>query len=259
MTAPQECLPSSGADRDIGVSPSVVILQHTACEGPGIIADILREKGLALRIVRVDRSEPVPTSLDESAAVIALGGPMSVREVHRSRHLRQELDLIDAALAEGVPVLGVCLGSQLLAACLGSRVRTAEELEVGWHAVHVLRAAAADALWQDSAPTFPAFHWHHDVFDLPAGAVALANSAMTECQAFRFGAHAYGLLFHLEVNQAQIEAMVEQFGAELSGAGIDPEALLDELPSRVAAAHRIGRTVFARWADLVLAANGCAA
>ena len=153
---------------------------------------------------------------------------MGVYEADRYSHLRDELRLIEAALHAQVPIIGVCLGSQLLAAALGARVYPAPQKEIGWYDVYLREAARTDRLWRGVAPTFTPLHWHGDVFDLPAGAVALASSALTEHQAFRYGDGAYGLLFHLEMGRRQIAAMVETFRDEVVGAGVAPETILTD-------------------------------
>ena len=191
------------------------------------------------RPVRIDQGQAVPRALD---------GPLrglwswadrwaSTRRI-AIPHLRDELRLIEAALHAGVPIIGVCLGSQLLAAALGARVYPAPQKEIGWYDVYLRDSAHTDRLWQGVALTFTPLHWHGDVFDLPAGAVALASSALTEHQAFRYGDSAYGLLFHLEMGRRQIAAMVETFRDEVVGAGVAPETILADTARLPAASQR---------------------
>src|SRR4029453_12808101 len=129
-------------------------------------------------------------------------------------HLRHELRLIETALRHNVPILGICLGSQLLAATLGARVYPGQQKEIGWYPITLKDNASQDRLWHEIDCRFTALHWHGDVFDLPPGAVSLASSALTEHQAFRYGDRAYGLLFHLEVTPSQLQEMVQTFQGE---------------------------------------------
>ena len=232
--------------------PHVIVLQHVAPEGPGAIADSLADHGIETRPVRIDQGQAVPSALDGAAGLVVMGGPMGVYEADRYSHLRDELRLIEAALHAQVPIIGVCLGSQLLAAALGARVYPAPQKEIGWYDVCLREAAHTDRLWRGVVPTFTPLHWHGDVFDLPAGAVALASSALTEHQAFRYGDSAYGLLFHLEMGRRQIAAMVETFRDEVVGAGVAPETILADTAACQPRAKAVGAVVFERWAAAVL-------
>lgn len=215
----------------------VLVLQHVASEGPGRIADALTARGISVRVIRIDRGEPVPTSLDGARGLIVMGGPMGVYEADRFPHLRDEIALIRAAHGV-VPVLGICLGSQLVAAALGASVKPSGTLELGWLPITV---HAADPLLE--LGTFVALCWHGDVFDLPPGAVALASSAMTPLQAFRHG-RTWGLLFHVE---ADVAAMADAFPGDLARAGLTRDALVTE-PAEL---PTLAATIFDRWAVLV--------
>jgi GMP synthase (glutamine-hydrolysing) len=229
----------------------VQVIQHVACEGPGRIGPALRALGIELRVARVDGPLPAAADLDGVRGLLVMGGPMGVYEVESYPHLREELRLIEAALAREMPVLGICLGSQLLAAALGARVVFSGTREIGWMPIELKPEARADALFGARPPSFEALHWHGDVFDLPQGAVSLARSALTEHQAFRYGARTYGLLFHLEVDAAQLREMAGAFATELAGAGVDPKALLAEAAGRDAAAEKLARSVFGAWGKLI--------
>lgn len=148
-------------------------------------------------------------------------------------------------------MLGVCLGSQLLAHTLGAPVYRGKRKEIGWHYVTPREGAPTDPLFKGLESPFVAFHWHGDVFDLPAGSIPLASSELTEHQAFCHGTTAYGLLFHLEVTRAIVEGMTATFAGELAEEGLTPAALLagsdQYLPSLAARAN----LVFSAWANLV--------
>ncbi len=176
---------------------------------------------------------------------------MSVYDQAQYPFLRQEIALIEDALIRQRPILGVCLGSQLLATALGATVSRGLHPEIGWHPVTLGQRAAEDPLWRGVPESFTAFHWHGDVFPLPRGAVRLAWSATTECQAFRHGHSAYGLLFHLEVTERIIGGMTRAFRPELREAGVSERHIIEGVGEHLSALTAIGREVFGRWARTV--------
>lgn len=230
---------------------TVIVLQHAAPEGPGLIADALAAKEVAVSTVRLDQGRPVPERLGDAAGLVAMGGPMGVGDEGRFPFLAAEKRLIREAVEAGRPVLGVCLGAQLLASALGGAVRASGRKEIGWHEVRLRGRAQNDALFHGLEPAFTPLSWHGDVFELPPGAEPLARSALTELQAFRYGERAWGLLFHLEVSRAMVEEMGTAFGGELAAAGTTPEALLTGMARHLARARDMGARVFRRWARLV--------
>ena len=230
---------------------AVCVIQHVAVETPGLIAEALKARGISLDFVRPFKGDPIPRCLGEHAGLVVMGGPISVYEQDQYPFLRWEIRLIQDALSQGRPVLGVCLGSQLLAAALDAPVTRGSRKEIGWHSVTLSRAAARDALWRGLPESFTAFHWHGDVFELPRAATPLAWSQLTEHQAFRHGESAYGFLFHMEVTEQIIGRMTRTFRRELREGGLSERALLADSPKCLPGLQRVGRTVFARWAALV--------
>ena len=228
----------------------VSILLHAEPETPGLIAEILNRRGVEMEIVRGYAGERVPASMDGRDALVVMGGPMGVYDQGRLPFLRDEIELIGDALRSGKPVLGVCLGSELLAAALGAKVEPARK-EIGWYPVTLTDAAAHDPLWRDVDRQIAVFHWHGDAFDVPPGAIPLASSALTPQQAFRHGRAAYGLLFHMEMDEGLVRAMVESFGEELRDAGADGDRILAEAPRAVREMRRVGSIVFDRWVDRI--------
>lgn len=232
------------------MKPTVLVIQHVAAEGPGLIGDALRSRGVAVEIVRVDRGDQVPLSL-EATGLVVMGGPMGVYQADRYPHLRKEIQLIERAIRQDRPVLGICLGSQLLAAALGARVYPAGAKEIGWYDTSLLPSASEDALFRGVDARFPALHWHGDAFDLPNGAVPLAASELTPVQAFRAGRTAYGLLFHLEADRSQVEEMCDLFAGELMAEGIAAATLVGGAHGALPASRGVGNVVFGRWAKMV--------
>jgi len=227
------------------------VLQHVPPETPGRIADAVAAAGHRLRVVRSFAGEPVPGTLEGVAGLVVMGGPMGVYERDRFPFLHDELRLIEQALRAERPLLGVCLGSQLLAHALGAEVRPAPKKEIGWHELILREEATTDPLLSDAPGAFTALHWHGDVFDLPVSAVGLARSAQTAWQGFRYGRNAWGLLFHMEVTEAMVTAMVEAFPDELASAGLDGRAIVAQAGAHLPPLERIARSSFARWAKLL--------
>lgn len=179
-------------------APAVLVVQHVPWEGPHRIAGALTTAGLSIDVRRPLAGDALPDPGDVAGAVF-MGGPMNVDETDRHPALADEREWLAEAIAADLPVLGVCLGSQLIARALGANVRPGGRPEIGWAPVEIFDAT--DPLSGALAPATEVLHWHGDVFDLPPGAALLARSALTEVQAFR-ARNAWGLLFHAEADEA---------------------------------------------------------
>jgi GMP synthase (glutamine-hydrolysing) len=180
--------------------PTLLAIQHVPWEGPHRILDACG--ALRVHTVKPLAGQPLPPH-DEVAGAVVMGGPMTVDEVERFPGLLAEREWLAEAVRRELPVLGICLGAQLLARALGAAVRAGEGPEIGFAPVAV--SAPDDPVLGGLAPSTDVLHWHGDVFDLPAGAQPLASSAKTEHQAFRIG-NAWGALFHPEADFALVEA-----------------------------------------------------
>lgn len=191
-------------------------LQHVPFEGLGAIGPWLDAAGYETTRTSLWESTafPDPASLD---LLIAMGGPMSVNDEETHRWLAAEKRFIGAAIRAGTPVLGICLGAQLIAAAMGARVQRAPEREIGWFPVRAEEVAPEASAFR-LPPVTDAFHWHGETFDLPAGAVRLASSAACRNQAFQLGRSVIGLQFHPEVTPAAVSALIEHCGADLAPA-----------------------------------------
>ncbi|MBI2059984.1 MAG: type 1 glutamine amidotransferase [Nitrospirae bacterium] len=233
------------------MTKSVLVLQHVEPEPVGRIAGALESVSASPTIVRVFLGDPVPADLGDASGLIVMGGPMGVYEQDRYPHLADEIRLIQAALKSRKPILGTCLGSQLLASALGSDIRKGKKKEIGWYPVTLSGEAVADPLWMDVPSSFTGFHWHGDVFTLPKGAVSLASSDLTTHQAFRYGGNAYGFLFHMEVTAPMIGEWTRAFEVELAEAGIPSAGILEGIETHLTALQAIGDIVYRRWVSLL--------
>jgi GMP synthase (glutamine-hydrolysing) len=184
---------------------TVLVLIHASWERPHRIADAFGE-GVEMLEVEALAGDPLP-SHDEVDGVVAMGGPMNVDDLEAYPELEAEREWLAGALDRQIPVLGICLGAQLLARALGAEVRPGRRAEIGF--AHVDIHDPADPVVGGLAPRADVLHWHGDVFDLPEGARSLASSAATEHQAFRYG-NAWGILFHPEADAAMVEAWLKR-------------------------------------------------
>jgi GMP synthase (glutamine-hydrolysing) len=227
----------------------ILVLQHHPAENLGAIADALEEAALAWQYVRVFDGHQVPSDMKGAGGLIVMGGSETVYQLDRYPYLREEMQLIEDALKQNKPVMGVCLGSQLLASTLGATVRRGESREIGWYPLRLGEAAREDRLLRGLPAEFVAAHWHSDVFDLPAGAVALASSEKTPIQAFRYGEKAYGFLFHAEMTREILDALIGEFREGLTRVGVDGDAMLSQAQSYLPRLSEISATIFGRWAS----------
>lgn len=225
----------------------ILIFQHQPSEGPGYLADYLSERRLPFETVRVDRGAPVPHRLDGVSGLVFMGGPMSVNDA--LPWIEQELALIRRAVARDLPVLGHCLGGQLIAKALGGSVAPMAGREIGWHPVEPVPSATAREWLPDAGERLLAFHWHGESFTLPAGAVRILGSRFCPNQAFVHG-KSLGLQCHVEMTPGMVHDWAVQFAHELTGEGPqiqDRAALIRDLDARIAELRRLADALYGRW------------
>lgn len=220
------------------------ILQHAAWESPGLIASEAKARGLHTDIRRLDVGASMPAP-NEVEGLVVMGGPMGAYETQEYHFLAGECSLIGDLVAIDRPVLGVCLGAQLLASALGARVFPGHAPEIGFGSVQLTGAGEHDPLLGPAGPTIPVFHWHGDTFDLPQGATLLASSVDYPHQAFRFGKCAYGLQFHVEPDSGTWSDWHEHL----------PIMLMEGSEKRRLAIEQVGRGLIARFFDLALGSS----
>ena len=182
----------------------LLVLQHVAHEILGTLNPLLKRSGFRIRYVNFARHPDARPTLDGYDGLIVLGGPMSVNDAHRLPHLVTELRLIEDAMRRDLPVLGICLGAQLIANTLGAEVYPNHEKEIGWYDVTPTEVAGSDPLLLGLQQTEKIFQWHGETFDMPRSTSHLAFSTLCANQAFRYGAKVYGFQFHMEVDEPMI-------------------------------------------------------
>ena len=190
---------------------NVHVLQHVAFEGVGSMSSWLVSRNADVRYTRFYESAKLP-DLSQVDLVIVMGGPMSVNDESVHRWLVQEKEFIRQAVLLGLPVIGICLGAQLIASALGAKVYSGRYTEIGWFPLEAV-VTGEDVFRLPSG--VPVFHWHGETFDLPSGAVHLAKSDACENQAFQIGRNVVGLQFHLETTPESAALILEHCGDEL--------------------------------------------
>ncbi|NQY91109.1 MAG: gamma-glutamyl-gamma-aminobutyrate hydrolase family protein [Deltaproteobacteria bacterium] len=232
----------------------ILVFQHVAHELLGTLNPLLKDSGFRIRYVNFDRDPAARPSLDGYFGLVVLGGPMNVDQVDLYPFLAVEVELVAEALQRGMPVLGICLGAQLLARALGADVRPHHSKEIGWYQINPTAAGADDPVFAGMSDTEHIFQWHGDTFDIPSGAVHLASSPDCENQAFRYGDTAYGFQFHLEVDRPMVERWLtvphnRQEITDLNGA-IDPEQIRSDTLQHIDKLQRLSDDTFSRWIKL---------
>ena len=227
----------------------IAIFRHTPSEGPGYFAEFLDERGIPWQLIRIDAGDAVPDTASKFSGLVFMGGPMSVND--DLPWIPQVLALIRDAVARDIPVLGHCLGGQLISRALGGMVARNPVKEIGWGVATVSGNDTARAWFGDTRP-FEAFHWHGETFSLPQGATHLLSSAYCANQAFALGKH-LALQCHVEMTGPMIfdwcEIGADEITAASSSPAVQPAATMraqtaDKLPQL----HAVARQLYQHWA-----------
>ncbi len=221
---------------------------HQRDAGPGVFADVMRSRSVELESWLVAEQGSPPREPDSYDAVLSFGGAMHVDDEHRHPWLRKEKATLAELLKRQVPLLGVCLGAQLLAEAAGAPARRASAPEIGWYEVELTAEAAGDPLMAPLGPRFDAFEWHSYEFPLPPGATPLAASASC-LQAYRLGASAWGIQFHAEVTTDDVEAWIRDYRSDEDAVriGLDPGELRRRTEGAMGAWNELGRGLCERF------------
>lgn len=232
----------------------LLVFQHVSFEILGTFHPLLKARGFRLRYTNFGRHPHAHPDVPRYNGLVILGGPMNVDDVEHHAHLAVEVELIRQAIALGIPVLGICLGAQLIAKALGAAVSANGAKEIGWYDVTPTPEATDDPLFSTFGESEKIFQWHSDTFELPPGAIPLASSLTCPRQAFRYGTNVYGFQFHLEVDARLIERWLtvpEHCGELTSGGGqFDPAVIRHETTLYLQRSRWLSEQVFGRFMDL---------
>lgn len=227
----------------------LLALQHVDLEGPARIADVARARGWSVEVRHVGRGDPVPERIADGTVLVVMGGSMGVGDLHDARwaFLQPEVSLLRTVLDAKQPVIGVCLGSQLMAHAAGAAVYPlhtgeppARHREVGWGAITFTRTAAEEPVLAGLDPSEVVLHWHGDTYDLPTGATLLGSTLACPNQFFRLGRRAFGLQFHIEITAEQVAQWThddDEFVRAAGGPGHGARLLADT--ARLMPRHRV--------------------
>jgi len=239
---------------------AVYVLQHVPHETLGRLESHFGAAGGPWREVAMFRWQTAETPWDwaQLAGLVVLGGPMNVDQVAEYPFLQWEVGWIRETLRRKLPVLGICLGSQLMAKSLGAKVYANRVKEIGWYDIE-LTAPVDDPLFGALSERYTVFQWHGDTFALPAGAIQLARSELCVQQAFRFGTNAYGLQFHVEVTAGMVDQWLNEAENQRELRGLDyiePAAIRRRLPSAMGEMEILGQQILSRFAGMCRESGG---
>lgn len=226
---------------------SVAIFRLFAIEGPGYLATFLDSHYIPWKLIKIDSGENFPSGPEEFSGLVFMGGAMSVND--DLPWIKPALALIKQAVGLGIPVLGHCLGGQLMSKALGGQVITGTNKEIGWGKVNVTNNSIARE-WLGSLSEFESFHWHGEVFTLPVGAARLLSNKFCENQAFALGIH-LGMQCHVEMTEEMVKIWYEVGAKEIANstgpATQSSEVAQKDLANRVFALNAIARRLYTKW------------
>ncbi len=225
------------------------IFRHIACEGPGYLGQYLAQRKIPFTTVCIDRNEPIPRGLDDVSALVFMGGSMSVNDP--LPWIETELHLIQQAQQRALPMLGHCLGGQLIAKALGGEVRPNPVKEIGWFEVTTTGTPAARQ-WFGQETDFMAFHWHGETFSTPTDADKLLRSVHCENQAFALG-NTLALQCHMEMTEAMVaewsSCYAEEIATPVSPTVQSAQQMLTDIKARVAALQAVATSLYGHWVN----------
>jgi len=228
------------------------IFRHVACEGPGYLGVFLEKQNIPFEVVCIDEGVEVPDDLDTISGLVFMGGGMNVTDP--LQWIKDEQALIRKAIESNVPIMGICLGAQMISAAMGGRITSEPGMEIGWHRVTAVAEHKSNAWLKDLPDELLPFHWHADTFSIPQGAVPLFNSECRQNQAFAFK-NCIALQFHLEMTVDMVKEWVQQFGSDLDygpPCAQTRDDILYKLDEKVLALNKWADIIFSKWIKQLL-------
>ena len=225
----------------------IITFRHIACEGPGYLGDYLTSRGIPFHIICVDQGEEVPEDLAACSGLVFMGGPMSVNEP--IPWIEKELKLIRMAYQENIPVLGHCLGGQLISKALGGEITSNPVCEMGWYPVRGVENSHSRDLLKDLPEQFEVFHWHGETFSLPEGAVPLLQSDICKCQAFIIG-NCLALQCHVEMKNNMVQEWFDFYEDDVPEPSLSVqsrEQMLENLEGRIHKSKAVADVFYEKW------------
>ena len=228
---------------------NAVAIRHIAFEDAGTLEGVLEDRGIALRYLEAGVDDLAPAK--NADLLVVLGGPIGIYETDRYPFIKGELATIEAAVKQGTPVIGICLGCQALAAVLAARVYPGKQKELGWDEMILTAEGKASPLGAINGVRV--LNWHGDTFDLPQGATRLASTAITPNQAFTYGPKVLALQFHVELPARDLEKWLIGHTLELSNSKVDLAEMRATTARYAPAACAAGKSLFNTWLDAAAA------
>jgi GMP synthase-like glutamine amidotransferase len=223
----------------------VAVFRHSPGEGPGYFATFLDAHSIPWQLIRIDESDPIPATVDDFSGLCFMGGPMSVND--DLAWIPSVLKLIQEAAQKNMPVIGHCLGGQLMAKALGGIVSRNPVKEIGWGNVQSTEMPGDD--WLGDTKIFEAFHWHGETFSLPPGATRILKSEYCENQAYVLG-NSLGMQCHVEMTEAMIRLWSRHWAEENATPGpsvLTPQQISENIGERIAAMRIVADRLYGRW------------
>jgi GMP synthase (glutamine-hydrolysing) len=231
---------------------AIVVFEHHAMETSARLGQVLRDHGHRLRVVRLYAGDTLPVDLDDIDGVVSMGGPMNTDQADQFPWIDQEAAFIRSAHQAGLPIVGVCLGAQLIAHALGGKVEAMDAPEIGWLPVNLFRPGFPDTVLGGIPWKTDQFHTHgRQVTELPPGGVLLASSDACRHQAFRVGLTTYAFQYHFEWTRSDIAGILDQFANWIKEAGGDVDAIRSDTDAKYDLYRHLGDRLCETLAALV--------
>ena len=222
-----------------------LIIRHIDIEGPGMLGEFLASKGIPMDFIGLEKGDRLPGDIGDYGFIVILGGPMNVYEEDKHPFLKDEDRLIKDAIKKEIPLLGICLGAQLIAKAAGAKVYANPVKEIGWYDISLTEEGLKDPFFNGLEREFPVFQWHGDTFSIPEGGQLLVSSSLCKNQAFKFRS-AYGLQFHVEVTPDIIKSWIDSYQTELAllKGIIDPVRIIEDTTKKLPGYISDSETIF---------------